>query len=61
LNAPKCTNKYHSEIREKAGFAKLVDAGVTMGANLTLARCKVKKKLAAAVVLSAWNSGFGFT
>jgi hypothetical protein len=31
-----------------------------MGANPALARV-FKKKLAAAVVLSVWNSGFGFT
>jgi hypothetical protein len=32
-----------------------------MGANLALATRKAKQKLAAAVVLlSVWNSGFGF-
>jgi hypothetical protein len=49
LNTPKCTNKSTTARYEKAGFAKLVDASATMGANPALARF-LKKKLAAAVV-----------
>ena len=44
---------------EKAGFAKLAGASATMGANPAVSQGK--KKEAAAVVLSVWNSGFGFT
>jgi hypothetical protein len=37
---------------EKAGFAKLVDASVTLGANLTLARREEEKNAAAVVQLN---------
>jgi hypothetical protein len=44
LNAPKCTNKFHSEQQEARRLDSqnqlLVDESATMGANLALARRK---------------------